>query len=92
MLRVSAVVAMLFQLYSLTLLARIILSWVQAVVHIDPYNPVVRFIYDMTEPVMRPFRQILPPIGGLDLSPILLFMLLNWVANMLVSTLRGLGL
>lgn len=91
-LRISQVVAVLFQLYTYTLFARILLSWIP----VNPTNPTVRslfrFIYDMTEPVMRPFRQVLPPIGGLDLSPLLLFLLLRWLARAVVSLLWGLGL
>ncbi|MBO2520053.1 MULTISPECIES: YggT family protein [Limnochorda] len=69
----------LFQLYELILLARIFTSWVNA----DPYNPVVRWLYRMTEPVMRPFRGLLPPLGMIDFSPVLVFLALE-VARQLV--------
>lgn len=50
---------------------RVILSWVAP----GLYNPIVSIIYSVTEPVMAPFRRLLPPLGGLDLSP--LFLLLS---------------
>lgn len=53
-----------------TVLARIILSWVAP----DPYNPLVRVIVQITEPVMAPARKLLPPMGGFDLSPIIVLL------------------
>ncbi|MGB1465995.1 MAG: YggT family protein [Alcanivorax nanhaiticus] len=52
-------------------LIRVILSWVAP----DPYNPMVRVIVQITEPIMAPVRKLLPPMGGFDLSP--LFVLLG---------------
>lgn len=51
-----------------SIILRIILSWVAP----DPYNPMVRLVAQITEPVMAPARRILPPMGGLDLSPLLI--------------------
>lgn len=59
--------------------ARIILSFVSVFLRIDRYNPVMRFIYDITEPIMAPFRRIIPPVGGMDFSPIVLFLVLQLV-------------
>ncbi|BAS28373.1 YggT family protein [Limnochorda pilosa] len=67
------------QLYELILIARIFTSWVNA----DPYNPVVRWLYRLTEPVMRPFRGLLPPLGMIDFSPVLVFLAIE-VARQLV--------
>lgn len=61
-------------LYRMILLARILISWFP---NIDRSNQIVRFIYDVTEPVLRPFRNFIPPIGGVDFSPILVFFLLD---------------
>ena len=53
--------------YMWIVIARAVLSWVNP----DPYNPVVRFLHRVTEPVLRPIRRRLPTVGmGLDLSPI----------------------
>jgi len=66
-----------------------LISWVNP----DPRNPIVRFLYGVTEPLFRPFRRILPPsrTGGIDLSPIfviLVIMLLSrFLARLAVSAL-----
>ena len=51
-----------------------VISWVNP----DPRNPIVQFLYRTTEPMLRPFRKILPPrrTGGIDFSPLLLLMLI----------------
>ena len=54
---------------------RIILSWISP----GGYNPMVALIGQLTEPLFRPFQKIIPPMGGLDLSPILMFMVLYFV-------------
>ncbi len=77
----------LFEVYLWILLARIILSWVRP----NPGHPFVRslivFVYEITEPVMRPFRQLLPPMGGLDFSPILVFAVLHFVRQIVLTFL-----
>lgn len=73
-----------FRLYSYLILARIFLTWIP----IDHYNPVVQFIYKITEPILAPFRIILP-LGnvGLDLSPIIVFFLLNLLRGGIINIL-----
>ena len=44
-------------------------------------TPLVRVIYDLTEPIMGFFRRFIPPIGGFDLSPIVIFILLSFVRS-----------
>lgn len=84
---VYSIVAVMLRLYYFTLLARIFISWVPL-----GDNAFVRFIYDMTEPVMRPFRGLLPPVGGIDFSPILVFLLFRWASEAILGLLRGLGI
>ena len=68
----------------MVLLARIILSWVTMAWSPPPaLAPAVRVIYDLTEPVMGLFRRYIPPIGGLDLSPLFIFIILRVVAGAL---------
>ena len=69
------VVALVVYIYFFALLASIILSWVAP----GSRHPAIVLLHQITEPVMAPFRKILPPMGGLDLSPILLFVLINVV-------------
>lgn len=70
-------------LYVIILIARIILSWVSSLP--DPIRPIAGFVTSLTDPVLRPFRGLIPPVrlGGaaLDLSPILLFLLIGIVRS-----------
>lgn len=59
-------IRLVFTVFNVLLLARILLSWFSP----DPSSPIVRFLYNVTEPVLAPVRRILPPAGMLDLSPI----------------------
>ena len=64
-------------LYIFILIAMIIFSWLQAFNIINTRNPIVyqivKTLHMLTEPVLAPIRRILPPLGGLDLSPIVVF-------------------
>ncbi len=76
---VVAIMALLIRIYSFVILARVLMSWVQ----IDPYSPLARTIYDLTEPVLAPVRNLLPPAAGLDFSPIIVIILLQVISFML---------
>jgi YggT family protein len=70
--------------YQIILNARIILSWTTMFwTPPSSLTPVIRVIYDLTEPVMGFFRRFIPPIGGLDLSPIFIFIILSILMNQL---------
>ncbi len=77
------------QIYSWIVIARVVISWVNA----DPYNPIVRAIYSITEPVLYRIRQALPVFaGGIDFSPIVVFMGILFLQSFLVQTLHQLAL
>ncbi|NDJ79270.1 MAG: YggT family protein [Chloroflexi bacterium] len=61
------------------------MSWVQ----IDPYSPLARTIFQLTEPVLEPIRNLLPPTAGLDFSPIIAIILLNVLAQILITLLTA---
>jgi len=83
------VVNLLFQFASLAILARVILSWLPALgVRIDPYQPIIRFLYQITDPILDPLRRF-TTIGMMDLSPIAALILLEVIRHLLVSILRG---
>ena len=63
---IGALITIVFRLFDLLILARILLSWIQ----LDPYNPIVQFIHNTTEPILAPVRRRLPPTSGFDLSPL----------------------
>jgi YggT family protein len=73
-----------FFLYSLVLLARVVASWIPG---LDPRQPVVQLLVTLTEPVLAPLRRLLPPVGGLDVSPLVAFLLLELVRRLVVQVL-----
>jgi YggT family protein len=68
-------ISTVIQLYIWILIATAVLSWLVAFNVVHPQNNVVRTIgealYRLTEPVLRPIRQVLPSLGGLDISPVI---------------------
>ncbi len=70
--------------YMWIIIARAVLSWVSP----DPYNPIVRFLYRTTEPVLRPVRHWLPTLAmGLDLSPMVVLLAIYFLRAFLVPVL-----
>lgn len=72
---------LMIQMYTFVILARVLMSWV----NVDPNSQLGQVIYDLTEPVMAPVRNLLPPAGGLDFSPIIVIILLQVVGGMFMS-------
>ena len=66
---------------------RVILSWVNP----NAFNPVVRLLYSFTEPIMAPARRLIPAMGGLDLSPIIVFIALTLFLKLVVQPIFDLG-
>jgi YggT family protein len=82
---VAKVLEMALNVYWWVIIARAVLSWVNP----DPYNPIVRFIYNATEPVLYRIRRTLPfaYAGGLDLSPIIVLAGIMFLQIFLVQSL-----
>jgi YggT family protein len=78
-------IVQLLRLYSWVLIIRILMSWLP---NINWYNQPWRTLSLLTDPVMEPFRRLIPPLGGIDFSPILLFVLLNFIISALISMVR----
>lgn len=77
------VLRLAFDLYSLALLARVLFEWIRV-----PYSSrVMRFLWDITEPLLAPIRRVLPAFGGLDFSPLIAFFLLNFVQRLVFMML-----
>ena len=69
-------------------IARAVLSWVSP----DPYNPIVRFIHNVTEPVLYQIRKRVPMMyGGIDFSPIIVILIIIFLRIFLVDSLQGLA-
>lgn len=79
-------IELIFTFFYLAIMARIILSWFR----IDPYHPVSMFLFRVTEPILAPFRRIIPPIGMIDISPIVAIIVLGIVQQVLVFIVQAL--
>lgn len=69
-------------IFQFVLLARVLLSWFP---NVDRSNPIIRLLYDITEPVLRPVRQMLPQTGMMDLSPLIVFLIISVLMRLLSS-------
>ena len=79
------VLGWLLWVLQIVIIVRVVLSWVNA----DPYNPLVKAVVAIAEPLLKPFRRLLPPwrTGGLDLSPVFAILVLFFLSKFLVATL-----
>lgn len=84
----AVVVDYALTIYLWIVIARAVLSWVSP----DPYNPIVRFIHNITEPVLYRIRRALPlDLGGIDISPIIVMLAVIFLQKFLVGSLVGLS-
>jgi YggT family protein len=70
-----------FMVFQLALLVRVLSSWIS----VSPYSKWVRWSYVLSEPILRPLRQIIPLIGMIDITPIIAYFLLSFTASLLLS-------
>lgn len=77
----TGILALVLNVYFFALIAVIILSWIAPHSH----NPLAILIQQLVEPIMRPMRRLIPAIGGLDLSPIFIFIAINLLKIMLIK-------
>ena len=73
----------LLDIYSLFVFGSVIISWVK----LPPDNPIASFLHSMTEPLLSPIRQIMPEMGGLDFSPLVLLFGIRLVRGVIISAL-----
>jgi YggT family protein len=82
-------VSLIIRIYSFLILVRVILSWAA----VTPYrsrmdHPIVRLLYQVTDPILEPLRRIIPPIGGtLDISPVVALIILEVIRSVVVGFL-----
>lgn len=75
-------------LYMWVIIARAVISWVNP----DPYNPIVRFLTSVTEPVLYPIRRRLPiQLGGMDFTPIIVILIIYFLQSFVVQSLLDLA-
>lgn len=73
----------IFTLYSIAIILRVLLSWLQ----VSYYHPVAHFLYRITEPLLAPLRRYISPMGGLDFTPMVALIILWIVERLLVMVL-----
>jgi YggT family protein len=78
-------IPLLFNLYSFLILARVLLSWV----NVSPTNPIVTFIIEVTDPLLKPLRNVIPPIGMLDITPIAALILLQILESIIMAIISS---
>jgi len=89
MMAIAQLVDFLLTAYMWIIIGRAVISWVNA----DPYNPVVRFLVEATEPLLGRIRRFLPmSMGGIDFSPVILIMAIMFLQSFLVPTLKQIAM
>ena len=83
---VIALIKLLFQAFYVLLIIRVLLSWVPGVAQ---DHPAVNFVFRATSPLLTPIRRVMPPVGGLDLSPLVAILLLTLVQSLVINLLEG---
>ena len=81
---IAEVLNIVLTIYMWIVIISALISWVNP----DPYNPIVRFLFSVTEPVFATVRRLLPfPYMGIDFSPLIVFLLIMFLDRFLVNTL-----
>jgi YggT family protein len=83
----GSIVDILLKIYMWVLIIAALISWVGP----DPYNPVVRFLRSVTEPVLRPVRRRLGVFGGIDISPMIVIIGIFFIRSFIVRTIIEYG-
>lgn len=84
---IAGVLGLVLTLYMYIVIARALISWVNP----DPRNPIVRFLYNATEPLLSRVRRAVPYMGGIDFSPLLVIVAIYFLQAFLVSSLVDLA-
>ncbi len=85
---IARVLDIALSIYMWIIIIRALISWVNP----DPYNPIVRFLISVTEPVLYPIRKRLPLLGGIDFSPIVAILAIIFIQTFVVQSLMQLGM
>ncbi len=80
---IAQILNMVLGIYMWVIIIRALLSWVNP----DPHSPVVRFLYQITEPVLERVRRVVPYLGGIDMSPIIVIFIIYFLKAFVVTTL-----
>lgn len=86
MLSLTELLSQLVYVFIFSIIIQVIISWISP----GTYNPVVSLIYSLNEPLMRPARRVIPPIGGMDLSPLVVLLALQLCLMLIIAPLNDL--
>lgn len=86
-LSISKLLSLALNIFFISILVQVILSWVNP----TAYNPVTSLLYSLNEPLLAPARRLIPPISGLDLSPIAVIICLQLASMLLVAPISDMG-
>lgn len=96
MIELLSFISYLLTLYVYVLFAAAIMSWLLAFNVVNPRSPVVamvgEFLYRITEPVLRPVRRMMPNLGGIDISPVIVILIIVFIQNVIIPNLMRLFL
>ena len=91
MIELLTFISYLLQLYIYILIAAAVLSWLVVFNVVNSRNPIVaavgEFLYKITEPVLRPIRNLLPNLGGIDISPIIVILIIFFIQAVIIPNL-----
>jgi YggT family protein len=87
-LAIAKLISFALSAYIWIVIGRAVISWVNA----DPYNPIVRFLVQVTDPLLLRIRRYVPSMGGIDLSPMILIFAVVFLQSFLVPTLTRIGM
>lgn len=87
-LAIASILDIVLNVYKWVIIIAAVISWVNP----DPYNPIVRFLYSVTEPVLRPIRRLMGyRLGPIDISPLVVIIAIIFIQRFLISSLIEMG-
>jgi YggT family protein len=88
LLAIAQILDIVLSIYMWIIIIAAIISWVNP----DPYNPIVRFLYSITDPVLRPIRKRIGIFSGIDISPLIVILIIMFIRRFLITSLIELAL
>jgi len=85
---IAQILDIVLNIYMWVIIISALISWVNP----DPYNPIVKFLYQATEPVLYRVRKVIPRMGGFDLSPVIVVLAIIFIKSFIVGTLLEVAL
>ena len=78
-----SIIHIAFEILTYIIFIRVILSWFPH----NPYQPLIKLIYQISNPILNPIRNFVSPIGGIDISPIIAIFIIQLIKNIILKSL-----